>query len=110
MSEAVTVKLPNALTIDELMNEGKTLEQANAIMHERVFGKGFARGEDGRVIEQGIGGPLQQTPNHLRAKEEAELRKLKADGGGATSAVIAAAVAAGVQAGLAAAKEKEEAL
>lgn len=107
MSGETTIKLPNAMTYQELIDEGKTPEQADQKMHERVFGVGFQRDNDGNVIEQGKGGPLQQTGSHKMALTLSEARQRKADGGGATSDVIAAAVAAGVKAGLAQAKEQE---
>jgi hypothetical protein len=37
----------------------------DAVQEETVFGLGFKRDAQGRPVEQGIGGPLQQTHNHL---------------------------------------------
>ncbi len=100
-------KLPNAMNMNELIAEGKSPEQANKIMHERVFGVGFQRNDKGQPIEQGKGSAAQPTPQHTEALRLTEARKMQKEGGGATSEVIAAAVAAGVKAGLAAAREEQ---
>lgn len=115
MSEEVTVRLPNQLTKPELLAAGKSPEEADRIMHERVFGVGFKRDEDGNPIEQGKGGPLQQTGQHLEALRIAEERKkaakpvdiaaiVAAIQGASTTQMtpelIAAAVAAGVKAAM----------
>lgn len=103
--EAVTVKLPNALTIAELIGEGKTPEVANRIMRERVFGAGFKVNDAGQPVEQGLGSPGHETPQHKEALRLSLERKAHANPNNAD--VIAAAVAAGVKAGLAAAKDEQ---
>lgn len=100
-SEKQTYKLPNAMTMNELLSEGKTVAQAEQIMHERVFGVGFKKDEHGKPVEQGFGSEANPTPQHMIALKLAEDRKMTKNGGGATADIIAAAVAAGVQAGLA---------
>ena len=105
---ANTYKIPNPMTYSELINEGKSPEQAHRIMHEKVFGVNYAKDANGAPIEMGLGGPLQQTQQHKDALKVAEDRAAMA--GKATNAqadIIAAAVSAGVQAGLKAAKEGE---
>ena len=126
-----TIKLPNPLTLDELISEGKTHEQAQHIMRERVFGVNYARDEKGNPVENGLGSSLQPTAQHKEALRIANERvgrpsvagnaldanalaaavvaAVKAGNGGAANAdVIATAVAAGVKAGLASAKEDAE--
>lgn len=125
-----TVKLPNALTVAELMGEGKSLEQAQHIMRERVFGVNYSKDKEGQPVENGLGSALQPTKQHLDALKIALEREahgvpasglnqkdliaavvaaVQASGGSNSGAdVIAQAVAAGVQAGLAAAKEAAE--
>lgn len=107
MVDQVTVKLPNSATLGELINDGNSPEQANEILHKRVFGANYKRDEDGKPVEQGLGGPLQQTSQHFQALERERERKAMA-GGRANSDVISAAVAAGVQAGLAAARDADK--
>lgn len=106
MSGESTVKLPNAMSYDELLNEGKSPEQAKKIMAERVFGVNFPIDEKGNPIERGKGSKLQPTSQHVEALRVANDRALHKSGGGVSSDVISAAVAAGVQAGLSAAKEE----
>lgn len=107
MSEQpLTVKLPNPMTIQELVDGGKSVAEANEIMHQRVFGHDFKRDEDGKPIEMGIGSPGNPyKASHLAALARSEERKAKS-AGGMNAELIAAAVAAGVKAGLAAAKEE----
>lgn len=107
MVEQTTVKLPNAMSKGELMNEGKSEKEADQIMHDRVFGARHARDKEGKVVETGIGSdanPLKST--HLAALARETERKAMANPNSAD--VIAKAVAAGVQAGIAAAKEAEQ--
>lgn len=109
MSGESTVKLPNSMTFDELIGAGNTPDQARIIMNKRVFGDNHEVDAQGKPIEQGKGSAKQPTPQHLAALQLANDRKLHHAQGGAGigSDVIAQAVAAGVQAGLAAAKDKE---
>lgn len=125
-TEHGSYKLPNAMTVDELISEGKSPDQARKIMHERVFGVDYPVDDKGNPIERGLGGPLQQTGPHLQALKVAREREargpmgssldadalakavvaaVQASGSSNSADVIAKAVAAGVQAGLAAAKE-----
>ena len=93
----VEVKLPNHMTLEELVASGKTLAQAKQIMSERVFGKDFKTDEDGNPIEQGIGSEA----NPFKATHEAALKKAQEAAnkvGGATPEVIASIVAAVMQA------------
>jgi len=103
--DQVTVKLPNALTYDELVGEGKSPEAARRIMNDRVFGVGHKVDEDGKPIEQGLGSPGHETHQHKEALRLANERKAHANPNSAD--VIASAVAAGVKAGIAAAKEDQ---
>ena len=105
-AEAVTVKLPNALTFAELVGEGKTPEHANRIMHDRVFGVGHAKDDKGKPIEQGHGAPGHETAQHKEALRLATERRAQANPNSAE--VIAAAVAAGIRAGMAAEREAEK--
>lgn len=99
-------KIPNPMTYDELIAEGKSPEVANRIMHEKVFGVNYAKDPDGKPIENGLGSPLNPTKQHLDALRIENERKARSGQQSTTDAnVIAAAVAAGVKAGLAAAKE-----
>lgn len=130
VSDHETVKLPNPLTLEELIGEGKTPEQAQHIMRERVFGVNYSKDAKGDPIENGLGSALQPTKQHLDALKIAKKREAEGSGGAPLDAntlaaavvaavkaagpsndtsadVIAAAVAAGVKAGLAAAKEDE---
>lgn len=102
--EQTTVKLPNALTLGELMGEGKTTSEAKRIMADRVFGVGHSHDEEGKPVEQGLGSPANPTPQHKEALRLATERKAFSQPNNAE--VIAAAVAAGVKAGLAAAREE----
>jgi len=116
-SDTVTTKLPNALTLEELVGEGKTVEQAHAILADRVFGVNHGKDAEGKPIERGHGSPEREAAfaakhpgvksNHVKALELAEQRKAQTSGV-AQADVIAAAVAAGVQAGLAAAKNDKD--
>ena len=93
----VEVKLPNHMTVEELIASGKTPEQAKHIMAERVFGKDFKLDKDGVPIEQGIGSdanPFKST--HLAALAKAKAMKLTE--GGAAPETIAAIVAAVMEA------------
>lgn len=104
--DAVTVKLPNYLTHEDLIASGRTPEQAEHIMNERVFGVGYERHpETGKPIERGFGSEKQQTQQHLNALAKAAEQAARTNPNSAE--VIAAAVAAGVKAGLAAAKGED---
>jgi hypothetical protein len=109
MSEVdqLTVKLPNAMTKSELLQNGHTPEAADRIMHERVFGAGHKHGPDGKPVEQGIGSeanPFKAT--HLEALKKEQERKANLNPNNAE--LIKQAVEAGVRAGLAAAKRRAE--
>lgn len=116
MVEQFTAKLPNALTLDELVNDGKTPEQAREILAKRVFGENHKIDAQGRPIEQGHGSPAHEakmkakgaisTPHQQALARENE-RKLMA-GGNANATVIAEAVAAGVRAGMQAQAEADK--
>ena len=89
----IEVKLPNHMTLEELVASGKSLEQAKQIMHERVFGKDFKRDANGEPIEQGIGSeanPFKAT--HLAALEKAV--QMRVAHSGANPQMIAEIVAA----------------
>lgn len=106
MSEdQVTVKLPNSLTLDELVGGGMSLEAARRVLRDRVFGVGHKVDEDGKPLEQGLGSPANPTPQHIEALRLATEKKAQTSPNSAD--VIAAAVAAGVKAGLAAAREAD---
>lgn len=103
--DAVTVKLPNALTYAGLIGEGKTPEEANRIMHQRVFGADHKKDAAGKPVEQGRGAPGNETAQHKEALRLSLERKAQAQPNNAD--VITAAVAAGIKAGMAAAKEEQ---
>ena len=103
MPEQVTVKLPNSMSFSELVDSGKSPEEAKRIMHQRVFGDGV-QFKDGKVIEVGLGAPGHETAEHFEALALRKQREAMANPNSAD--VIAAAVAAGVKAGLAS-KEAE---
>ena len=89
----IKVKLPNHMTLEELVASGKTLVQAKQIMSERVFGKDFKSDKDGNPIEQGIGSeanPFKAT--HLAALEKAV--QMRVAHSGANPQMIAEIVAA----------------
>ena len=116
MAEQFTAKLPNSMTYQELIDEGKTPEQAHEILRKRVFGDNHKLDAQGKVIEQGHGSPAHEarmkergaisTPHQQALARENE-RKLLA-GGNANADVIAAAVAAGMKAGAAQIREDEK--
>ena len=125
--EQITIKLPNPMTMGELMAKGMSPEAAQHKMNEFVFGVGYSKDENGKPVEQGLGSKLQPTAQHLEALRVANERKV-AQGGvnpdliaaiaaaignqkGAqviTPEILSAAVAAGIRAGLSAHKEAEE--
>lgn len=120
MVEQVSYKLPNQMSYAELVAAGKTDEEADRIMHERVFGVGYKLDENGKPIEQGKGGPLQVTAQHVEALRVADERRkasrpvdiasiIEAIGKSQTQMspeLIAAAVAAGVKAAMASSREE----
>ena len=99
-------KLPNAMTVAELVNSGVTHEQASLIMHKRVFGENVQFDKTGKPIEIGIGSeanPFKGTHNSALAmhlQKQATVNPNNAD-------IIKAAVEAGVKAGLASAAMKK---
>lgn len=130
MQDAVTVKLPNALTVSEMVAKGMTPEAAKHKMNEYVFGVGYKKDDNGKPIENGLGSPLNPTSQHLEALRIATERKAQHSGGlnmesiaaivamalkasqgtqVVTPELIAQAVAAGVMAGLAKGAENAKA-
>lgn len=96
-----TYKLPNAMTLDELVSEGRSKEDAHQIMHERVFGVGFQRDRDGNPIEKGKGSALQPTPQHHEQLKLSEMRRKMTDPAANaefTAGLIKEAIAAGIAA------------
>lgn len=125
-NDGVTVKLPNALTVAEMIGKGMTPEAAKHRMNELVFGVGYKTDDKGKPLEHGLGSAVQPTSQHLEALRIATERKAQHSGGlnmesiaaivamalkaqqgtqVVTPEVIAQAVAAGVMAGLAKGKE-----
>lgn len=110
MSGELEAKLPNPMTIAELIQAGKTPEEARHVMNQRVFGVDYRMDAEGNPIEQGYGSPyhLKQFPERSGSHNaalalEAQRKKLEGRNDPIGADVIAAAVSAGVQAGLAAA-------
>lgn len=99
MVEQFAAKLPNAMTEQELIDGGKSPEEARHIMHQRVFGADFKTDADGKPVEKGKGSALQPTPQHVEALARENARNAMVAGHG-NSKVISEAVAAGVKAGL----------
>lgn len=105
---ANSYKIPNPMTVEELMAEGKTLEQAKHIMAEKVFGVNYSKDKDGNPVENGKGSALQPTQQHLDAIKVNEIRNQMAGKASSEQAeIIAKAVAAGVQMGMKAARDEE---
>lgn len=103
--QQVTIKLPNSMSVSELVNSGLTMEQAIDEMHKRVFGANYQKGPDGKPIEIGRGSAANPTPEHKEALQLETDRKAAADPNSAD--IIAKAVEAGVKAGLAAATKSK---
>ena len=106
MVEQVTAKLPNAMTLQELVDGGMSLEDAKHEMNKRVFGHNYRLDAEGNPIEQGFGSEANpQKGPHLAALKLEESRKMAA-GGNANADVIAKAVAAGLVQGARMAREE----